>query len=80
MEYVLTTHAREEVARRQIDLSWVDLVMAHPEQKLAGAGNRTILQSRIEADGRIFLVRCVVEEWRNPPAVVTVYRTTKIAK
>jgi hypothetical protein len=55
-------------------------VLKESEQKLPGAGNRAILQSRIESQGKIFLVRCVVEDWHNPPVVVTVYRTTKLAK
>jgi hypothetical protein len=80
MEYVLTAHAVEEMARRQIDSAWVEQVMKEPEQRLPGAGNRVILQTRIETAGKVFLVRCVVEDWRDPPVVVTVYRTTRIAK
>jgi hypothetical protein len=80
MDYVLTLHAREEMARRQISSDWVEQVMKQPEQKLPGAGNRTIWQKRIESEGKLFLVRCVIEDWHNPPVVVTVYRTSKIAK
>lgn len=80
MNHVLTAHAREEMARRQIDQAWVDKVMTQPEQTVAGLGNREIRQGRIETEAGLFLVRCVVEAWRNPPVVVTVYRTTKIAK
>lgn len=80
MEYVLTAHAREEMTRRQIDPSWIDRVMTQPEQKLQGSGNRAIWQSRVESAGKVFLIRCVIEDWRMPPVVVTVYRTSKIAK
>ena len=55
MEYVLTTHAREEMVRRQIDPAWVERVMKDPEQRLPGAGNRAILQTRIETEGKLFL-------------------------
>lgn len=48
MEYVLTTHARGEMVRRQIDPAWVERVMKEPEQRLPGAGNRATLQTRIE--------------------------------
>lgn len=80
MEYVLSTHALEEMVRRQIDPAWVERVMKEPEQKLPGAGNRAILQTRIETGSRTFLVRRIVEEGRDPPVVVAVYRTSKIAK
>jgi len=80
MKYVLTAHAHDEMVRRQIDPAWVEQAMQQPEQRLPGAGSRAIFQTRIESEGRIFLVRCIVEDWRDPPVVVTVYRTTKIAK
>jgi hypothetical protein len=80
MDYVLTAHAREEMARRQIDAAWVDAIMRHPEQIVAGLDNREIRQGRIQTESSVFLVRCIVEDWRNPPVLVTVYRTTKIAK
>ena len=80
MNYVLTAHAREEMSRRQIKPEWVGQVMRQPEQKLPGSGNRMVFQGCIEAEGRRFLLRCVVEDWRDPAVIVTVYRTTKIAK
>ena len=75
---MLTPHAREEMIRRQIPLEWVEQVMRHPDQKLPGAANRTVWQSRIESGDSVFLVRCVIEDWRHPPVIVTVYRTSKI--
>jgi hypothetical protein len=45
------------------------------------SGAREILQSRFEAeDGRIYLVRAVVATDKRPPVVITIYRTSKIAK
>ncbi len=55
MEYVLTTHALEEMVRRQIDPAWVERTMKEPEQRLPGVGNRAILQTCIETEGRVFL-------------------------
>lgn len=54
--------------------------MAQPEQVMSSVNQRKVFQSRVVADGKQYLVRLVVEDWRQPPVVVTVYRTSKIEK
>ncbi len=78
--YTLTEHAATEMVRRQIPRDWVDAAMSQPEQIVAGVGGRKVHQSRVMADGKTFLVRLIVEDWHQPPVVVTVYRTNKIDK
>jgi len=81
MEFRLSRHAEEEMTRRRIPRALVDSVLERPHQRLPQAGAKEILQSRVEAeDGRIYLVRAVVATDREPPLVITVYRTTKIGK
>jgi hypothetical protein len=80
MDFVLTDHADKEARRRQIPLEWIESTMARPEQISSGTNNRKIFQSRVVADGKTYLVRLVVEDWHQPPVVVTVYRTSKIEK
>ena len=67
--------------RRQIPHEWVDAVLTAPEQTIAQPAGTQILQSRFSAaDGKMYLVRAVVAEAKDPAVVVTVYRTTKIEK
>jgi len=80
MEFVLTDHARAEAQRRQISLEWIESTLARPEQVMQGSNRRKVFQSRVVAAGKAYLVRLVVEDWRQPPVVVTVYRTSKIEK
>jgi uncharacterized phage-associated protein len=80
MDFVLTEHARVEAQRRQIPLAWIESTMAQPEQVMSSVNQRKVFQSRVVADGKQYLVRLVVEDWRQPPVVVTVYRTSKIEK
>ncbi|MCQ3923410.1 MAG: hypothetical protein DPW12_04280 [Rhodocyclaceae bacterium] len=80
MDFTLSEHAEAEMARRQIPLAWVESTMRSPEQVVQGTLNRKVYQSRIESDGRTYLVRLVVEDWREPPVIVTAYRTSKIEK
>ena len=80
MDFVLTDHAKEEARRRQIPLAWIESTMKQPEQVTPGTNQRKVFQSRIVADRKTYLVRLVVEDWHQPPVIVTVYRTSKIEK
>jgi hypothetical protein len=80
--YRLTEHAKEEMARRQISQDDVANVLAEPEQIEAVRQGRNIYQSRIKAGKppKRYLLRVFIDIDREPPEVVTVYRTSKITK
>ena len=80
--YSLTTHAQEEMNRRQISSDEVDNVLAAPEQIQSVRQGRDVYQSRIEAGKPLqkYLLRVFVDVDRDPPEVVTVYRTSKVTK
>lgn len=81
MRQRLSLHAEEEVVRRQIPLAWVESVLEAPEQRVRQDDDTDILQSRFRAEsGRMYLVRAVVAMDKEPPVVVTIYRTSKIEK
>jgi hypothetical protein len=83
VNFRLSSHAEWEMKRRGITFVYVDAVVEHPEQRLADPSSpgRWILQSRLQfEDGKMYLLRVVVDESEQPPVVVTAYRTTKIAK
>jgi hypothetical protein len=64
MEIVLTRHAREMGARRQIAETLIRKVARQPEQRVEGAEGAVVLQSRF-ADaqtGKSMLLRLVAEE------------------
>jgi hypothetical protein len=83
MDFRLSRHAEWEMTRRGIPLALVQAVMDHPEQRLVDESRtgRWIYQSRLAfEDGKMFLVRVVVDEEEEPPAIITAYRTSKIEK
>jgi hypothetical protein len=56
-------------------------VLESPQQVVSGRGGKKAYQSQLDfGDGKIFLLRAIVDQTVNPPMVVTVYRTSKIAK
>jgi Domain of unknown function (DUF4258) len=83
MDFRLSRHAEWEMRRRGIPLALVQAVMEHPEQCLADDARtgRRIHQSRLRfEDGKMYLLRVVVAEDEQPPAIITAYRTSKIEK
>ena len=82
LRYHLTDHAKVEMARRQISEQDVARTLASPEQTDCIREGREIYQARIEFDEplKLYLLRVFVDIDRDPPEVVTVYRTSRINK
>lgn len=81
IDYRITAHARDQMTRRQIAEVHVANVLATPEQTENVREGREVYQSRIESgDGELYLLRVFVDTDRAPPEVVTVYRTSRVAK
>jgi hypothetical protein len=80
--YVLTEHARWEMARRGITAADVDSVLGAPEQREMVRSGRCVYQAKVASDDppRLHLLRVFVDTDRDPPEVVTVYRTSKVQK
>ena len=77
--YRLSDHAEEEAKRRNIPLNVIEMVITSPEQVIKRGNDRRIYQSRTEINGKLYLIRVVIE-LTKPLTVVTVYRTSKIEK
>ena len=79
-DYEITEHAAFEMQRRRIEASAVAAVLAAPEQRHVVRPGRDVLQSRIGIAGKTYLLRVFVDVDRQPAEVVTVYRTSRVAK
>ena len=81
MDFKLTSHAQEEIARRSIPRAVLESVLNDPQQIVPQESGRKVYQSKVDfGGGTIFLVRAIVDDRVNPPALITVYRTSKIEK
>jgi hypothetical protein len=78
--YLITSHAAFEMRRRGIEEGAVRQVLSSPEQRHSVRPGRDVLQSRITLAGKTYLLRVFVDVDRDPAEVVTVYRTSRIAK
>jgi Domain of unknown function (DUF4258) len=80
--YRLTDHAQTEMARRHIPIADVTHVLAVPEQMEVVRPGRVVYQARVTGGipSTTYLLRVFGDIDRQPPDVVTVYRTSKMAK
>lgn len=80
-EFIISRHAREEMQRRGIEPSAVETVLRQPEQIVPGHGGLRVFQSHTAAGTtKQYLLRVIVNDAVDPAVVVTVYRTSRIAK
>ena len=79
-EFVLTDHATLEMMRRGLSASVIRQILDRPEQRIPVRPGRDILQSKLDMEGKTYLVRVIVDVDRTPAEVVTAYRTSKIEK
>lgn len=81
MRFRLSDHAVQEMESRGIQRAWVETLLARPDQIAPASAGRRAYQSLLRLpDGRIQLLRAIVEDAVEPAVVVTVYRTGKIDK
>jgi hypothetical protein len=81
VRFRLSLHAQREAAARKIPPAVIEAVLESPQQVVRAHGGLRAYQSQVELrPGRMYLVRAIVAEDADPPVVVTVYRTRKIAK
>jgi hypothetical protein len=80
--YLITPHAAFEMQRRGLDEALVRSVLSAPEQRATVRAGREVLQSRkiLGPRAKPYLIRVFVDVDRNPAEVVTVYKTSKVAK
>lgn len=77
----ISPHALGQAARRGVDEATLDRITGEPEQVIVVRPGREVRQSRIAgAEGKSYLVRVFVDIAPGRETVVTVYRTSKIAK
>lgn len=81
MIFKLSRHAKEEMERREIPLALLESVLENPQQIVPEYQEKKAYQSQIDfGEGKIYLLRAIVDDIVSPPMVITAYRTSKILK
>ena len=79
--FVLSGHAKEQIAARGIDEKLVWQIIEKPQQKIEEDSEKQVYQSVVsDSEGTDFLIRVFVNVVKNPNLIITVYKTSKIQK
>ncbi len=68
------------MSRRELTVTLVQSVLRSPEQRASARAGREVFQSRMDTPGVPRLVRVFVDTDRQPPVVVTAYKTGRIQR
>ncbi|MFM6975725.1 MAG: DUF4258 domain-containing protein [Sphingobacteriaceae bacterium] len=79
MKPAFSKHALGQIQLRGIDIQKVMAILEDPSQRIQEDG-LTVFQGLITENGRPMLLRIFVNLLKQPPLVVTVYKTSKIYK
>ena len=82
MKVLISGHAEFEAKRRDISIKTITDIALAPQQKIKTASGRTICQSRMHdpVTNQEMLFRVIVKDTYENRTVITVYKTSKIAK
>jgi len=81
MNFRFSSHALEEIEKRKIPISLVEVVLENPQQTLQQDEEITAYQSQLDfGTGKLYLLRVFINITIDPAVVVTVYRTSQIKK
>ena len=80
MNINLSNHAKEQIEDREIPVDMVLAVVKNPAQKYFNDIDETVCQSKVIFGEKTYLLRVFVNFAKNPPVVISVYRTSKINK
>ncbi|MBN1992678.1 MAG: DUF4258 domain-containing protein [Anaerolineae bacterium] len=79
--YILTDHALTEIKQRGLSGGDVEQVLKVPGQSEFVRPGRCVYQNKVTTDqAKVYLLRVFVDVDRDPPEVVTAYRTSKVEK
>lgn len=77
----VSKHALDQARRRGVDQATLDRIADRPEQVVPVRPGREVRQSRIPSpEGTTYLIRVFVDIAGSEETVVTVYKTSRIAK
>jgi hypothetical protein len=80
MNFNLSDHAKEQIEDRDIPTEMVLEVVKNPEQKYNTEIDETVCQSKVIFGKQTYLLRVFVNFTKNPPIIISMYRTSKIKK
>ena len=72
--------ALKKIESRKVPREWIEETLQAPEQVVEGYGGRTVRQKRYTVQGKVMLLRVVVDEEADRLVVITAYLTSQVRR
>ena len=80
MDFKFSNHALTRMKSREISKNTVLEIIEHPDEIAIEDESITIYLKFVEENSKPYLYRVFVNNLRNPPLIITTYKTSKIKK
>jgi len=80
MKYKLSKHALQQMERRGLSQTTVDVVLFEPENIIKSDDCVSVFQKIVIEGKNNYLYRVFVNMCKKPPLIITVYKTSKVRK
>ena len=80
IEYKFIEHAKYKLNFREITMDQIMACLKNPEQVVPAKYGRFAYQSKLPLNGKMHIIRIIVEKKRDCLKVITIYKTSKIKK
>jgi hypothetical protein len=80
MEFIISKHAKEQIEAREIPISCLLAVSKKPDQTYKSLLMEQFVNQRLHFGEKTYLLRVFIDFQKNPPVIISVYRTSNIKK
>ncbi len=80
MKYNFSKHAIEQMERRSLSKTTVDVVLFEPESIIKSDDCVSVFQKIVAEDKNNYLYRVFVNMCKKPPLIITAYKISKVRK
>ena len=80
IEYEIVEHAKTQLKIRKIALEEIVACLKNPGQVVPEKKGRLAYQGKLPSNGKIYIVRVIVEKKAERLRVITAYKTGKVDK
>lgn len=80
MNFTFSKHARERINDRGLKHNIISTVLSNPDHIVQESDCKQVFQKRVKENESTFLYRVFINICKQPPLVITAYKTSKVDK
>ncbi len=78
--FLYSKHALEQINHRGLSKDTIDMIIRKPDHILPDSEDVAVYQKLVKEEDKHYLYRVFVNKIKNPPVIITAYKTSKTDK